>query len=203
MKPPDEAKAAIKAKERKKRIEPRGRRKLCSLVYNSDAGGHYPIKELQKESRLKVIRKSTKRLLVADRHVNKGKQQVELPFKGLSISAWTSDTFERFRESLMSVGKVNKNGNISIFTKDNITVYKEVDVLITCKGKPILVGIHDENEWYRIPLDQRQKGQWRPRIPTKTESLKLSQANSVYNLPSTEQAIKWMHTVCGYPVKST
>jgi hypothetical protein len=30
----------------------------------------------------------------------------------------------------------------------------------------------------------------------------LRQANSVYDLPSTEQAIKWMHAVCGYPVKS-
>lgn len=27
--------------------------------------------------------------------------------------------------------------------------------------------------------------------------------NSVYNLPSTEQSIKWMHAVCGYPVIST
>ena len=31
----------------------------------------------------------------------------------------------------------------------------------------------------------------------------MQQANSVYDLPSTEQAIKWMHAVCGYPVKST
>ena len=31
----------------------------------------------------------------------------------------------------------------------------------------------------------------------------LEHANSVYDLPSTEQAIKWMHAVCGYPVKST
>ena len=29
------------------------------------------------------------------------------------------------------------------------------------------------------------------------------QANSVYDLPSIKQAIKWMHAVCGYPVKST
>ena len=103
----------------------------------------------------------------------------------------------------MSVGKVNDDGNISIFTKDNVTVYKEEDVLITCKGKPLLIGIRDEGGRYRIPLDQRRRGQWRPRLPTKTESLKLSQANSVYDLPSTEQVIKWMHAVCGYPVKST
>ena len=25
----------------------------------------------------------------------------------------------------------------------------------------------------------------------------------MYNLPSNEEAIKWMHAVCGYPVKST
>ena len=25
----------------------------------------------------------------------------------------------------------------------------------------------------------------------------------MYDLPSTEQAIKWMYAVCGYPVKST
>jgi hypothetical protein len=31
----------------------------------------------------------------------------------------------------------------------------------------------------------------------------LLQANSVYDLPSTEQAIKWMRAVCGYPVKLT
>ena len=31
----------------------------------------------------------------------------------------------------------------------------------------------------------------------------LQQANSVYNLPSAEEAIKWMHAVCGYPFKST
>ena len=30
----------------------------------------------------------------------------------------------------------------------------------------------------------------------------LRQANSVYDLPSTEQAIEWMHAICGYPVKS-
>jgi hypothetical protein len=31
----------------------------------------------------------------------------------------------------------------------------------------------------------------------------LRKANSLYDLPSTEQAIKWMHAVCGYQVKTT
>jgi hypothetical protein len=102
----------------------------------------------------------------------------------------------------MSVGKTADDGTVSIFTKDGITVHKEEDVLITCKGQPILIGVRDEHGRYRIPLVQ-QKGRWQPRPPKKRVNEKLQQANSVYDLPSTEQAIKWMHAVCGYPVKST
>ena len=32
---------------------------------------------------------------------------------------------------------------------------------------------------------------------------KIQQAHIVYDLPYKEEAIKWMHAVCGYPVKST
>jgi hypothetical protein len=49
----------------------------------------------------------------------------------------------------------------------------------------------------------QQQGHWQPRRPSKQARKALRQANSIYDLPSTKQAIKWMHTVCGYPVKST
>ena len=49
----------------------------------------------------------------------------------------------------------------------------------------------------------QRRGQWFPRKPSKAARTKLEQANSVYDLPSTEQAVKWMHVVCGYPVKLT
>jgi len=49
----------------------------------------------------------------------------------------------------------------------------------------------------------QQRGQWQPRRPSKQARKALRQADSVYDLPSTEQAIKWMHAICGYPVKST
>ncbi len=48
-----------------------------------------------------------------------------------------------------------------------------------------------------------KRGQWQPRTPSKKDQHALEKANSVYDLPSTEQGIKWMHEVCGYPVKST
>ncbi len=46
-------------------------------------------------------------------------------------------------------------------------------------------------------------GHWQPRHPSKQAQKVLRQANSVYGLPLNEQAIKWMHASCGYPVKST
>jgi hypothetical protein len=113
-----------------------------------------------------------------------------------------ADTFQDFPSSLMSVGKTAYDGTISIFTKDGVTIHKEMDVLITCKGEPILIGVRDELGCHRIPLIQR-RGQWQPQRSSKQAQKSLCQANSVYDLPSTEQAIKWMPLVCGYLVKST
>jgi len=102
----------------------------------------------------------------------------------------------------MSVRKTADDGNISIFTKEGVGVYKEEGVLIACKGKAILIGKQEERGRYRIPLEQN-RGNWQPKQPTKRSKKHLQQANSVYNLPSTKEAIKWMLAVCGYPVKST
>ena len=66
----------------------------------------------------------------------------------------------------------------------------------------VFVLVRDERGRYRIPLVQ-ERGHWVPRHPTKSTGDALHQANSVYDLPSTKQAIRWMHAVCGFPVKST
>jgi hypothetical protein len=150
---------------------------------------------------LPILRASTKRVRVANGETVEAKHITTLPFPQLSARARQADTFEQFPTSLRSVGQTSDDGTISIFTKDGVTVHKEEDVLITCKGEPILIGKRNEHGQYRIPLTQ-QRGQWQPRRGSKQQRDFLWQANSVYDLPSTEQAIKWMHAVCGYPVKS-
>jgi hypothetical protein len=67
----------------------------------------------------------------------KGQYVTALPFPQLSTKAAEADTFNDFPTSLMSVGKTADDGNISIFTKEGVSVYKEEDVLITCKGEAI------------------------------------------------------------------
>ena len=173
-----------------------------SITYDSGADGHYLNEADRKAANLPILRLSSKQVAVANGHISTATHESRLPFPGLSKRAAKADTFNDFPQSLMSVGKVSDDGTLSIFTKDGVSVHREEDVLITCKGAPILIGVRDDHGRYRIPLTQH-KGTWQPRKPSKRAKQVLQQANSVYDLPSTEQAIKWMHAVCGYPVKST
>jgi hypothetical protein len=65
-----------------------------------------------------------------------------------------TDTFQDFPKSLMSVGKTANNDTVSVFTKEGVNVFKEEDVLITCKGKTILIGLRDSHGQYPVPLMQ-------------------------------------------------
>ncbi len=172
------------------------------ITYDSGANGHYISEVDRKEAGLPILRSSTKRVRVANGNTSTAKHVTNLPFPQLSATATRADTFEQFPTSQMSVGKTSDDGTISVFTKHGVSVHKEEDVLITRNGKPILIGIRDDKGRYRIPLVQ-QRGQWQPRRPSKKARMALCHASSMYDLPSTEQAIKWMHAVCGYPVKST
>ena len=169
---------------------------------DSGADNHYISEKDRLKLRLPILKKSSRRVGVANGGTSKGVNVTQLPFKQLSAKAVKADTFNDFPDSLISVGQLADDDTVSIFSKDGVSVHKEEDVLITVNKEPILIGIRDEQGRYRIPL-QQYKGQWKPRQASKKARQTLRQANSVYDLPSTEQAIKWMHAVCGYPVKTT
>ena len=84
----------------------------------------------------------------------------------------------------MSVGKTSNDVNVSIFTDEKVQVYKEVYVLITCRGKQIIIGKRGESSCYRIPFMQT-RGQLQPRKPSKKSKKFLQEANSVYDFPKT------------------
>ncbi len=135
------------------------------ITYDSGADGHYISEKDHRKVVLPIIRKSTRRVGVANGGVSQAKFVTQLPFKDLSAQATQADTFHDFPSSLMSVGKTANDGTISIFTKDGVTIHTETDVLITCKGEPILIGVRNERGRYQIPLIQ-QRGQWQPWQPS-------------------------------------
>ncbi len=139
---------------------------------------------------------------MANGETSKATHVTQLPLPQLSQEAAKANTFKKFSASLMSVGKTSDNCTISVFTRRGVTVHTDKYVGITYKGEPILIGVRDKQRQYCIPL-MEQRRQWQPQQPSRKAKKALNEANSRNNLPSTEQAIKWMHAVCGYPVKST
>ena len=132
------------------------------VTYDSGANGNYISEEDRAKAGLPILRASTKRVGVANNGESTGKYRTRLPIPNLSSAAAEADSFEDFPTSLLSVGKVADDGNVSIFDKKGVAVYAEHNVLITCKGTPIMIGKRDERGRYRIPLMQ-QRGQWQPR----------------------------------------
>ena len=124
------------------------------VTYDSGADGNYVSKKDSLKAGMPILRRSTRRVGVANNDTINGKWETTLPLPQLSKEAAKADSFDEFPTSLMSVGKTNDDGNVSIFTRDGVTVHKEEDVLITCKGAPILVGVQDEQGRYSIPLVQ-------------------------------------------------
>jgi hypothetical protein len=106
------------------------------LTYNSGANGHYISKHDQCKAGLPILRPSTQRVRVANRGTSNTKYVTQLPFQKLSAQLRQTHTFQDFPTSLMSVGKTSGDGMVLVFTK-------EEDVIITCKGEPILIGIQD------------------------------------------------------------
>eukprot|EP00804_Cyclotella_cryptica_P007549 CCRYP_010638-RA/>CCRYP_010638-RA protein AED:0.05 eAED:0.05 QI:0/0/0/1/1/1/3/0/1237 len=172
------------------------------ITFDSGANSHYLSETDRLAAGLPILRSSTRQVGVANGSTSKAKYISHLPFPQLSPNAVLADSFVDFPQSLMSVGKTCDDGTVVIFTQSGVTVNKDTDVLITCQCEPLLIGARDAHGRYRIPLTQH-KGWWQPQRPSKKARQTLRHANSVYDLPSTEQAIRWMHAVCGYPVKST
>ncbi|KAL7550761.1 hypothetical protein ACHAWF_013977 [Thalassiosira exigua] len=171
------------------------------VTYDMGADGHYISEDDRARVQLPILRPSTKRVGVRNSSTSTGTHRMTLPFHKLSNKANEADSFDDFPYSLMSVGKVVDDNAMSIFMKHSAAAYKEEDALITCKGEPILVGVRNEHGRYRVPLIQQQD-QWQPRVPTKRVCAALEQAHSIYDLPSVEQGIKWIHAVCGYSIQS-
>eukprot|EP00804_Cyclotella_cryptica_P005136 CCRYP_011534-RA/>CCRYP_011534-RA protein AED:0.48 eAED:0.48 QI:0/-1/0/1/-1/1/1/0/126 len=124
------------------------------ITYDSGAYGHYLSEADRRSAGLPVLRPSTKQVRVANGSTIIGKHATTLPFPLLSHTTASANSFDNFPTSLMSVGKTANDGTISIFTKDSITILKEHETLITCHGKPLLIGVRDKHGRYWIPLVQ-------------------------------------------------
>ena len=150
----------------------------AEITYSSGADENYMSKVDRAKLGLPILQELAKRVGVANEGASKGNCVTTMSFPHLSKTAAEADTFDEFTTSLMSGGKTADDGNVFVFTKEDVQIYKEEDILITCKGATILTGRRDKRGRYRIPLVQ-QRGQWKPKMPTNASKKYVRQANSV------------------------
>jgi hypothetical protein len=104
------------------------------VTYDSGADGHYISEKDWHQAGLPILRTLTQKVGVANGGTSNAKYVTRLPFRQLSAQAMQAETFQDFPTLLMSVGKTADDGTVSVFTKEGVKVFKEEDMLITCKG---------------------------------------------------------------------
>ena len=129
------------------------------------------------------------------------------------------DIVPNFSHSLVGVKPFADAGCISVFHphQEGVTIHRKEDVRIEFLAPPIVQGVRDESGLWKVPLnnDANANLYYSMASTTTTEKANLVKdkpkppngtrwmANTVYELPTIAQGLRWMHAVCGYPVKST
>ena len=121
------------------------------------------------------------------------------------------------KQSLEGVGQYADEGFVIVYhdAYNGVSVHRKEDVIINGDREPVRTGWRNPTDklWHwelKAPLPEEIK-EWLQRhlprvqpeamnnLPSGTKVL----ANNVYELPSIKAAVRFMHAVCGYPVKST
>eukprot|EP00804_Cyclotella_cryptica_P006028 CCRYP_000265-RA/>CCRYP_000265-RA protein AED:0.41 eAED:0.41 QI:0/-1/0/1/-1/1/1/0/253 len=126
------------------------------ITFDSGADSHYLSKTDRLAARLPIPRPSSQQVGIANGSTSMTRYVSRLPFPQLSPNAAFADSFDDFPQSLMSIGKTCDDGTVAIFTQSGVTVHKDTDVLITCQGKPLLIGACNAHGRYHIPLAQHK-----------------------------------------------
>ena len=159
---------------------------------------------------------SDKVVVTADGTEHPASHTVLLPTKALSKGAREAIVVPGMQQkALLSVGTLANNGYTTVFLPGQQGVrVLEGDSSNTTDEKTVLQGWREDggSRLWRIEYindkDARKGACQRSFMSVTTENAYkevavTEVAGSVYDLPSTEQAIRWMHAVWGYPVKST
>ena len=121
------------------------------------------------------------------------------------------------QQSLEGVGQYADEGLVIVYhdAYNGVSVHRKEDVVIDWSREPVRTGWRSPTDklWHwelKAPLPE-EINEWVQRHSPRVQPEDIDQlpqgtkvlANNVYELPSIKAAVRFMHAVCGYPVKST
>jgi hypothetical protein len=157
------------------------------LVIDSGATSNFvPI-----EMNLPRMGKSNKEVYLPDNTTLQATYCTELPLKKLSKRARQADILPGLKTPLISVNKMSEEGYTTIFHpgEEGVTVHKTDTITIATTEPPVLQGC-------------KAKGKKLWTVSANDEE-KIEQVNTVYNLPSIGQSVRYLHAAAGFPVEES
>ena len=157
---------------------------------------------------LELTGSSWKQVAVADGHVIHATHTARLPMNTLCDAARTTTIVPQLAKSLVSVGVLADNGYTTIFhphTK-GAEVYATDACTITTTQPPVLQACRNDQGLWTI-LIQKQKTDTAQSVTKQAHTANVThhsdQASNVYDLPTTQEVIRFLHAALGFPTKPT
>ncbi len=159
-----------------------------SITIDSGATSHF----VSKEANLPIMGKVNDEVYLPDGSTLTAMNKTPLPFEQMTKASQEVLVLPGLKKSLASVNKWAEEGYTTIFQpgENGITVHKPGTLTMIMGELPVLRGHKPRGSKLRTMSMSKQND-------------KTEQANNVYSLSLTAQAIRYLHAAAGYPVKDT
>jgi hypothetical protein len=126
---------------------------------------------------------------------------------GLRNPANTADSIPSLKTTLVSNSKLADANYITVYDREEVNVYDAEMTKVVPTKQAVMTGWRDRiTGLWRVPLQHNVAN-----INTDTAQLNQNDTNAitdevaanVYDLPSTERVIRYLHAAAGFPTKST
>eukprot|EP00804_Cyclotella_cryptica_P016849 CCRYP_001818-RA/>CCRYP_001818-RA protein AED:0.39 eAED:0.38 QI:0/-1/0/1/-1/1/1/0/475 len=127
-----------------------------------------------------------------------------LPMTQLPMAARETHILPNLQASLMSVSVLANNGCTTIFHPyhKGVTVHGPGGINLTLTTEALLQGWRDPDGLWRVPLTTKVTDLTAHTIALDRPAPPIA-AYSVYELPSTEKVVRFLHAALGFPTKAT
>jgi hypothetical protein len=169
-------------------VERRHQQKQHNIIFDSGATSHFMSEELN----LPKTETAQITVYLPDDSTLQATSKTQLPFKQLSPEAREANILPRLTKSLLSVIKMSENGYTTIFRPGNegVTIHEKGTLTMTLSVPPVLQGC-------------KKKGENLWTVSATATDNECKRIANLYDLPSVNQTIKYLHAAAGYPVKDT
>ena len=161
-----------------------------SMVVDSGATSHF----VRTSDNLPNMGPSNKIVNLPNGTTIQASHSARLPFNKLTERAREAHVLPDLKaHSLISVPKLADEGYITLFMEGQkgVVVYRANDITFTASNEPVLQGCRDISGLWKITTSEHGNDR------------ATHQLNNVYDLPSTEAVIRFLHAAAGFPVKAT